>query len=121
MKTETKKVRHKSQVVCEVDVPIYESVDEIINSEPPERIVSVFNNGNHVRIMGNERAKFSGTRTGKKKRTQMAFNTLTVEELMACAQDSAALEKLLESEEIQARVDAQLAEEADTGEGDPVE
>ena len=114
MKEVAKKVRHKGKVVSEVNVPVYDTVDEILNSEPSERIVAVFNNGNHVRIMGNERAKFSGTKTGKKKRLQLAFNCLSVDELMSCAQDSGKLNQLLESDEVQARVDAMLAESGET-------
>ena len=108
MKELMKPVRTKGKVVSEVMCPVYETVDEILNSEPQERIVAVFNNGNHVRIMGNERAKFSGTKAGKKKRTQLAFNCLTTDELMSVAQDANKLAALLESDEIQARVDEQL-------------
>ncbi len=110
MKEVLKKVRHKSQVVAEVNLPVYETVDEIIEYVTAEQIVAVFNNGNHVRIMGNERAKFSGTKTGKKKRNQLAFNCLSVDELMGVAQNAEAMQELLDSPEIQARVDAQLVE-----------
>ena len=110
MKETRKPVRTKGKIVSEVDVPVYDSVEEIINSEPSERIVAVFNNGNAVRIMGNERAKFSGVRTGKKKRMQIAFGLLTTEEMMSVAGDGAALESLLESDEIQARVTVHLEE-----------
>lgn len=110
MENTLRKVRHKGEVVSEVNVPVYATFDELVNSEKQERIVSVFNNGNAVRIMGNERAKFSGTRTGKKKRLQMAFNCVSVEELMAVQGNADALNALLESEEVQARVDAKLQE-----------
>ena len=106
-----KKIRTKGKVVSEITVPVYATVDEIVGSEPAERIVAVFNNGNHVRLMGNERAKFSGTKTGKKKRNQLAFNCLMTDELMSVAQDSDKLAELLESPEVQARVDAALADE----------
>ena len=108
-----KKIRTKGKVVSEIMVPVYATVDEIVGSEPAERIVAVFNNGNHVRLMGNERAKFSGTKTGKKKRNQLAFNCLTTDELMSVAQDADKLAQLLESPEVQARVDAALADEND--------
>jgi hypothetical protein len=107
-----KKVRHKSKIVAEVMVPVYATVEEILGAEPKERIVAVFNNGNHVRIMGNERAKHSGVRTGKKARTQLAFSTLTIEEMTGCLGDAQKLEDLLESDVIQARVDAIIAENA---------
>lgn len=108
-----KKVRTKGKVVSEIMVPIYATVDEIVGSEPAERIIAVFNNGNHVRLMGNERMKFSSTKTGKKKRNQLAFNCLTTDELMSVAQDADKLAQLLESPEVQARVDAALVEEND--------
>ena len=112
MKEVIKKVRHKQKIVAEVTVPLYENVQEIIDSEPPERIVAVFNNGNHVRIMGNERSKFSTSATSKKVRTKIAFELLSTEELMAVAQDADALQAKLESDEMQARVNAYIAEQA---------
>lgn len=118
MKNVTKKVRHgkdeggKSKVVAEVDLPVYETVDELIGSETDKAIVAMFNNANHIRIMGNERAKFSGTATGKGKRREMGFNCLSTDELMSVAQDAVALEALIFSEDVQARVDAKLGVEA---------
>lgn len=110
-----KQVKHKGKVVGEVLCPLYTTVDEILEAENAERIVAVFNNGNHVRIMGNERAKHSGVRTGKKKRTEMAFSCLTIDEMTSCATDGrpdpAKLQTLLDSPEVQARVDAKIAEE----------
>jgi hypothetical protein len=114
MQEVTKKVRTKGKVVSEITVPVYATVEEIVSSEPAERIVAVFNNGNHVRLMGNERAKFGGAKTGKKKRMQMAFNLITTDELMSVSNDMAALEALLMSDEVQSRVDAKLAETGET-------
>ena len=111
MKEELKKVRHKSKVVGEVMCPTYETVQEILDAEPEERILAMFNNANTVRIMGNERAKHSGVRTGKKARTEMAIGLLTVDELVSCAGDGAKLTALVESDDIQARVDAKIAED----------
>jgi len=108
MKESVKKVRTKGKIVSEVNVPVYDTVAEITANEPEDRIVAVFNNGNHVRIMGNERAKFTGVRTGKKRRLQLAFNCLTVEELMSVAQNADKLNALLESSIVQERVDAVL-------------
>ncbi len=113
MKTVTKKVRHKTKVVAEIDVPVYDNVQEIVDSEPDERIIAVFNNGNHVRLMGNERAKHSGVRTGKKLRNRIAFETLTIDEIMSCQGDGVKLEQLLDSPEIQARIDVKIAETSD--------
>ncbi len=117
MKQITKKVRHGKEesgagkIVAEVELVIYETVQEILDNEPEERILAVFNNGNHVRLMGNERAKFSGTvGGGKKARNVAAFNSLTAEELYAVQGDIEKLNTFLQSPAIQARVDAALAE-----------
>lgn len=107
-----KKVRTKQKVVAEIEVPIYVDTSELLEFEPAERILAMFNNANHVRLMGNERAKFSGTRTGKKMRAKIAFNCLTVEQLQSVAGDMDALDALLDSDDIQALVDAKLAESA---------
>lgn len=108
MKEETKKVMHKSTQVGEVTVPIYESFEELQNSEEEAHILNMFNKQNMVRIMGNERAKHGGTKAGKKKRMQLAYNLLTTVQLTEVAQDYDALQALLDSPEIQAQVDAAL-------------
>ena len=109
MKEEVRKVVHKGSVVGEVTVPVYESMEELMEKESEERILSMFNKQNCVRIAGNERAKHTEGRTGKKKRAQIAFNLLTSEELTAVTRDYDALQELLESDEVQARVDEYLS------------
>lgn len=109
MQTERKKVMHKGQHVGDVDVPVYETIDELLASEENSRILSMFNKQNRIRIMGNERVKHTGERAGKKKRARIAFSVLTDEELASVARDYSALEILLNSEDVQARVDEQLA------------
>lgn len=109
MKETTQKVRHKSEVVGEVTVPVYETMEELMEKESAERILSMFNKQNCVRIAGNERAKHTEGRAGKKKRAQIAFNLLTSEELAAATGDYDALQALLESEDVQARVDEYLS------------
>lgn len=112
MQEVVKKVRHARKVVAEVSCPVYETLDELIASEKESAILAEFNHGNHIRIMSAKRATFSGTKTGKKKRHIAAFNSLTVDELMTVAQDADALEALLNSPDIQARVDTMLEEDA---------
>ena len=121
MKQVLKQVRTKGKVVSETQVNVYENLDELIASEKPEQIVADFNHGSCVRIMGNERAKFAGTKTGKKLRMKLAFNMLTVDELMSVVQDSAALEALCESDKIQARIDKYLEESGATTESPEAE
>jgi len=112
MREVLKKVRHKGKVVAELTLPVYENVKELVDAEPPERVVAMFNNGNHIRIMSNERMKYAGTKAGKRKRYNLAFNSLTVDELMSVAQDADKLQALIESPEVQARVDALLQQES---------
>jgi len=108
MKQVMKKVRHKGKVVSEIEVPIYESLEELADDMEETKILSIFNNGNHIRLMGNERAKFSTTTTGKKARMKIAFELLSTDELMAVAQNADALNEKLMSDEMQQRVDEHL-------------
>ena len=113
MKELTKDVKTKKDgkavKVSEVVVPEYETLDELVAAEEEGKIVSLFNQANCIRIMGNERAKFAEGRVSKGARRELAFNLLTTEELMKVAQDASALNALLDSTEIQARVDERLA------------
>ena len=116
MKEETKDVKTKKdgkQVkVSEVSVPVYETLDELVGAEEEGKIINMFNQANCIRIMWNERAKFTEGKTSKKARRELAFNLLTTDELMKVAQDANALNTLLDSAEIQARVDEKLASSA---------
>lgn len=113
MKELPKKVMHKQTVVGEVTVPVYETLSELTENEIEERILSMFNKQNAVRIMGNERAKHAIGRAGKKKRMGIAFNLLDSEELATVAGDFDALQGLLESKDVQARVDEYLSTDSD--------
>ena len=64
------------KVVGSVTVPIYENVDELVAAEPPALILSMFNNANKVRIMGNERQKHQKGKMGKNKRRELGFELL---------------------------------------------
>jgi len=111
MKTEMKKVRTGGNIVSEIEVPIYENVDEIAENEDAGRILAMFNNANVIRLMGNERAKFQPQRAGKQRRFELGYNVLTADEAMSVTGDIQALKELIESDEIQERIDAKLAEE----------
>ena len=113
MKTVQKIVKtgRPAKEVGVVDVPIYDTIDELIENETEEKILACFNQQNCIRIMGNERAKHTPGRVGKSVRMNVAFSVLTIEELTSVAGDPIALKTLLLSAEIQARVDAKLAEE----------
>ncbi len=114
MKTETKKVRHGGKVVDSADIPVYENITELVESETDERILNMFNKANCVRIMGNARAKHTEARVGKGKMFDLAFNTLTAEEASSFAGKVEALREFLESDEIAERVKALIAEESGT-------
>ncbi|MHA1759097.1 MAG: hypothetical protein ACTSXA_00610 [Candidatus Heimdallarchaeota archaeon] len=108
MEMVTKKVRTGKKVVWEGELPLYDTLDEIREHETEETIVARFNEGNHVKLMGNKRLEYSGKATTKKMRRKLAFECITTEELMAVAQDGDKMEALLFSDEVQARVDAKL-------------
>jgi hypothetical protein len=104
MKTLTTAVCHKAKKVGEVDVPVYESMEELIAGETQESILAMFNKANKIRIQGNERAKHAEGRTGKTKLRTLAFNLLTSDEVAKFAGDFAALQAFLDGADMQARV-----------------
>ncbi len=114
MRTETKDVKTskvvdgvKRQVkVATVDVDIYENIDELIANVKPEVILGMFNKANVIRLQGNERAKHQDKVAGKTKRRGLAYNLLSQDELVQYAGDFAGLQAFLDSDEMQARVDA---------------
>lgn len=107
MKTDTKEVKTKGKVVATIDIPIYESLDELMESVDEKVIIERFNNANTIALMGAERQKHQPTKMGKSKKMAMAFNLLTPEEAMSCAGDYAKLQELLETK--LPEVEAQLA------------
>jgi len=64
------------KVVGRVSIPVYENVDELVDAESSERILTMFNNANKVRLMGNERAKHQVGKMGKNKRFEIGFELL---------------------------------------------
>ena len=110
MQTVTKEVKTKGAVVAEVEIPIYENLDELIEAVDEKVIVERFNHANTIAIMGTERQKHTPTKMGKTKKMRLAFNMLTPEEAMSAAGDYDKLQELLESK--LPEVEAQLAAEA---------
>jgi len=110
MRTEVKAVKITDKAsgglkkVSEVEVPVYETIDELLEHESEEHILNMFNKQNIIRLQGNERAKFKTTRAGKAKRRMLAFNTLTPEEISRFAGDFEGLQAYLDSPEVQARI-----------------
>lgn len=111
MRTETREVKHKSKTVAEIEVPIYESLDEAAEALTPEKALGLLNKQNVIRLQANERQKSAGTRVGKKRLAKAAYNCLTPDEVQAVAGDYDALQELLNSPEIQARAKELLGEE----------
>ncbi len=111
MKTETKKVRHGGKVVDTASIPVYENINELVESESDERILSMFNKANCVRLMGNIRAQHTPTRVGKGKMFDLAFNSLTPEEAASFAGDVEGLREFLESDEVAERVQEIIKDE----------
>ncbi len=102
--------------VGEVQVPVYENVDELVKNEDAGRILGMFNKQNAVRIMGNERAKHTMTKIGKGKRFEIAYNLLrdilTPEELGEVIGNIEKLKEVIASERVQKAVDDYIASQA---------
>lgn len=110
MQTVIKDVMSKGKVVGQVTIDLYDNVDELLENEKADVVVSMFNKANTIAIQAAERQKHTG-KTGKQKRRSIAYNLLTEEEALTVAKGS--LEDLhakLESPEVQARVDKHLEE-----------
>lgn len=116
MKTDVRQVRtgKPSKVVGEVEVPVYETTDELLENEDVSRVLSMFNKQNAVRIMGNERAKHTLARVGKGKRFEIGYNllwqTLTPEEANECVGNIEKLKEVMASDVMQKAIDDFLAE-----------
>jgi len=108
----TDKLTKSKKVVATVEVPIYENLQELIDNEPEDKIVNLFNKQNIINIQAAERQKHtSNKKLGKKKYLEVAYSTLTHEELVEHAGNYDDLMNFLQSDEIKARVEAKLAEE----------
>ena len=121
MKNAAKSVKLKGVEVAALDVPQYETVDELINGEQKldeALILSLINRQIVTDACNTERAKHREGTPGKKKRNELAFNLLpTVEfddgetwqdKLIACGGDATKLDALINSDEVQAAVDAKI-------------
>lgn len=111
MNETTKKVRFEGKDVGTVTIPIYTSVEELAEKESSENILAQFNKGNTITLMANERNKHKPATAGKQKRAFIGFNLLSTEEAVSCQGDPEALRALIESVEVQARIDAYLEEQ----------
>ena len=112
MKTEIKKVRLGKKVVDEVEVTIYETVEEILKNEEDKNILANEYYGRKVAIMSKARALHAPKKTGKNARFWIGLESLTPEELISVAGDKAAMEDLVASDDVQARIEEKIAADA---------
>lgn len=108
MKQEMKKVRHKGQVVDEIEVPIYETMDELRAGVADAVIVDLFNKANVIALQATARAPFGEKKAGKQRRTAVGFDLLTTDEIMGFAGNHAGMLAFLDTPEMQQRIDEQL-------------
>jgi hypothetical protein len=109
MKAKKVQVRTKGKVVSEIEVPVYATLDEIMEAENATKIVKMFNKANIIELQNEERNKYSGTKAGKLKRRRAAFNLLKAAEIAQFEGDMDKLIEYLESAEMQNRADEELA------------
>jgi len=118
MQEKLTKVRTGGAVVGEVVVPIYENLDELMEKESEERILSMFNKQNSVRIAGNERAKHTLARVGKNRRFEIAYNLLwdilEPDEVKAVLGNIEKLKEVIASKRVQDAVDDYIEEQKGT-------
>ncbi|KKL28674.1 hypothetical protein LCGC14_2372780 [marine sediment metagenome] len=112
MKTETSKVRHKTEIVAEIEIPIYENLDELMAAVAGEVIVEKFNKANKIDLQAAARAPFSEKKTGKARRAAIGFDLLTTDEIIKFAGNHAGLQEYLDSPEMAEKIDAKISETA---------
>ena len=125
MKTVSKDVKHEGVVKATLEIPQYETVEEISEALETATIISYVNRMIVTDTMNKERAKYRAAPASQTKRKQAAFNLLPLttfedgetglEKLTAIvgsdkseAEKEAAVNALLESKEVQANVDKKL-------------
>lgn len=114
MRKEVKEVKHKGKVVGSVEVPIYESIEELTKSVDAAMVLDLFNKQNVIRLQGIERNKHTTPTAGKEARRMLAFNLIFSKDPKALTKfagpDGAQrMKEYLESPEVQKIVDAHLA------------
>ena len=106
METKVSKVQHKGEVVAEIEIPIYENLDELMAAVSGEVIVDKFNKANKIDLQAAARAPFSEKKAGKAKRAAVGFDLLTTDEIVSFAGNHAGLQTFLQSPEMATRIDA---------------
>ncbi len=110
----------KSKVVAEITVPVYEDIDELIENVDAKVILAKFNSQNKTDLANAERIKHKPSSMGKQAKRTALLNVLTNEEVLAAVgrtkevgtKLSDELDALIDSPEIQSRLEAEITEEA---------
>lgn len=108
MKTVSSKVRHKGQIVDTIDIPIYETIEELQADVANDVIVDKFNKMNKIDLQAAARAPYSEKKVGKGRRMAVGFDLLTTEEIQQFVGNHAGLTKFMESPEMEARINEKL-------------
>lgn len=122
MKSNEIEVKTKGVVIATVDVPTYETIDEVLESLEEVKILSLVNRQNKADLTNKARADRREKSAGKGKRYETAINVLAtlefedgetgLDKMNACMQAEVpkeALDELLSSVEVQAAVDEALS------------
>ena len=121
MREEDVKVRTSGKVVATVAVPVYESIAEAVEAETEAIVLKKFNTQNATDLANIERAKHRPATMGKGAKRVAATNVCTTEEIMEAlgnaerdfgGDKAAAINALVNSDAIQARLVAQVEEAA---------
>lgn len=110
----------KSKVVATITVPVYEDIDELIANVDAKVLLAKFNSQNKTDLANAERIKYKPSSMGKQAKRTALLNILTNEEVMAAVEQtkekgtklSDELDSLIDSPEIQSRLEAEITEEA---------
>ncbi len=105
-----------AKVVATITVPVYQTIDELIEKEKANVILAKFNSQNITDLCNAERAKHKPTTMGKAAKRQALLNVCTTEEVVAALQEpgddnAAKLDALVNSDLIQQRLKEKLGGE----------
>ena len=109
MYTVEREVKSRGKVLGTVTAEVFESIDEAIEHLKEDTVLSLVNEQYRTRKMNAKRALLSPSRKTKANRRRIAYNLLTKEEATSVLGDFEALQTLLDSPEVQERVDNYLA------------
>jgi hypothetical protein len=115
MKTERSEVKSKSKIVGTAQYPVYDNLQEAIDSMPEEKLLALINAQTRTNAMNSVRAEAT-TKPSTKKIMNLAFAEITPQEIADAGGDPVAVNVLIEGKmnEIKARLAAQSSTEEDS-------